>query len=567
MNKKTFSKSLLSVALLVGLDSANAETYSITEVGQFDGYRQHFAVGLNNNGEIVGVVRDSFNFPFYSEEYLSDEDVPLKDVCELSDTEIATGNFDSDSALCVKSELSRVARGTEVQPSYGVSANYQKIGDSRAFTVKADAAELITMTDVIDPELGDYTRSTIEQFSAINDAGIAVGSTTAPFLPVEFTPTVEGKAQAPVTQFVREYNSRATIYRDGTLTLIEPDEATYGGVSYGTDISNTGFVAGYQSIAIKPDSQSTVDTNCTGESLPVEACIWANSRSGNFYETNATIWQLDLEGAVVGKVVYPISFEPEEGNDNVYQTVASAVNDNGVAVGFGHAQLNSSSSFINLYPMVFENGETKPLISDHADFIGGFALDINNNGLVIGRILTSFQGDALEQFFVFDRSTNILETPTSFFNTAKSSANSVNDQGIVVGEAEYETSQSSVRRKHGFIYDSITKEFKDINDHVACGSAYEIVEMKSINNNGQIVATALKKVDKRDAFGEVILDENGTAEQEEVAVAILLNKTSEEIPGECPEEQEPDYKRKGLSQGIFGTLLLSGLVAIRRRFI
>ena len=57
------------------------------------------------------------------------------------------------------------------------------------------------------------------------------------------------------------------------------------------------------------------------------------------------------------------------------------------------------------------------------------------------------------------------------------------NNGIVVGEGEYEVTTANQRRKHGFIYNTISKEFNDINDLTECSSTYEIIEARDINNN------------------------------------------------------------------------------------
>ncbi|MDC2887968.1 DUF3466 family protein [Psychrosphaera algicola] len=101
-----------------------------------------------------------------------------------------------------------------------------------------------------------------------------------------------------------------------------------------------------------------------------------------------------------------------------------------------------------------------------------------------------------------------------------------------------------------------------------CNSIYEIVSTSAINNAGQIAATALKTVDTRDYKGEIVIDPStGEAYQEQVAVAVLLSPIDGGELEECATEDEPDYKRKGLSLPVSFTILLSGLIAIRRKFL
>lgn len=63
--------SILSGIFLTSQD-AMAAKYQVTEITPLEDYRQHFAMDIGDNGQMLGVVRDSFNFPYYLEEYLND---------------------------------------------------------------------------------------------------------------------------------------------------------------------------------------------------------------------------------------------------------------------------------------------------------------------------------------------------------------------------------------------------------------------------------------------------------------------------------------------------------------
>jgi hypothetical protein len=184
INKKYY-KTLLSVIVAGSVAQVSAATYKITEIQRFDEYRQQFALDINENGEMLGVARSSYNFPFYFDDYLTNDSGYFKSYCAISEEEISNKQLDSSSTSCVKSELARTSSSTG-RPLFRSGPGYQKIGDSRAFIATENEAILVNLTDEIDPELGTYTRSTIEQLNVINDNGIAVGTGSVPYLPFEF---------------------------------------------------------------------------------------------------------------------------------------------------------------------------------------------------------------------------------------------------------------------------------------------------------------------------------------------------------------------------------------------
>jgi hypothetical protein len=94
LKSKLFITSLLATAFIAHSGQAFAAQYEIKEIAPLEKYRQHFSMGLNDSGTVVGVVRDSFNFPFYLESYLEDT---YKTACDLSDAELSSGDFDATS--------------------------------------------------------------------------------------------------------------------------------------------------------------------------------------------------------------------------------------------------------------------------------------------------------------------------------------------------------------------------------------------------------------------------------------------------------------------------------------
>jgi len=553
LNTKLFIKSVLISALIGQSGQAFAAQYEITEITPLEKYRQHFSMGLNDSGTVVGITRDSFNFPFYLESYLENS---YKATCGLSDNELASGDFDASSTSCLKSALADLS----------TNPLYQKIGDSKSFINSGNETSLAILTDFEDSELGDYTSSNVEQLNAINSSEIAVGTASAPFETVSFTTTSEAGVETEYKLWQRDYKLRAAVYLSAdNVELIEPTFSDYGGITSAVDISNSGYVAGYSSTALLSSAETAIESDCDGEEQPLMVCVWLKQNSAEIYIKRPYIWQINNSGEVESSTEFDLGIETDTDTDTgTYSATITAVNEFGVGVGYGHVY-NSDES-VRVQPLLFGNDGTQSLI-DNDLYDAGYATDINSTNVVVGKVQTYYDSVLNDQFFVYDTVNDEFQTPSTFYLTAESTANAINDLGKVVGEAEYEITTDTTRRKHGFIYDITTKEFSDINDLISCNSEFEIVEMKDINNNNQIAATALKLVEYRDAAGDVVYNTIGEAYTEEIAVSVLLTPIVGGEVEDCSAVDQDNYERKGLSTAPLLLIFLSSLLYIRRRSI
>jgi hypothetical protein len=542
---------VLAAALVCHSGQTFAAQYEIKEITPLDEYRDYFSMGLNDSGTVVGIARDKFNFQFYNESYLESG---YKSSCGLSDSEIASGNFDASSTYCLESALSGLS-----------SASYQKVGSYKSFINSGNDTNLAILTDVVDGELGDYTTSNTEIIYAINSNDIAVGTASAPFIPVDFSYTNSNNIKFDLKYWQRDYKTRAALYLNGEVTLIEPTFSDYGGLTAAVDISDSGYVAGYSSTALFDSALSSIESDCVGETEPLLVCVWEKQQASTLYTTSPYIWQVDSSGNVLSSTEFGLA-EDEFLDSTSYSAVISAVNEEGIGVGYGHVY-NSDES-VRIQPLLFTRSEvsTESLI-DNDLYDAGYASDINNSNVVVGKVQTYFDGVLNDEFFVYDMATEELETPETFYSTSESSANAINDLGKVIGEAEYEVTTDTVRRKHGFIYDINTREFFDINDLIECNSEFEIVEMRDINNNNQIAATALKTMNLRDSLGEVVYDAYGEPYSEEITVSVLLTPIESGEIENCSDVEDENYERKGLSTAPLLLIFLSSLLYIRRRSI
>ena len=553
----------------IGLSSiTQAATYEITEIATFEDYKQHFPSRLNNAGDAVGLARDAFNTSFYWYDYLTEEDGTLRSYCDVSDEDVTTQTLDNTSNFCVKYELTRtVASGA--RGVFSSSPYFQKLGETTSFYSNNGATETVVLADEVDSELGGLTGSTVEQLYSLNDSGMAVGTTTAPFFPISYTQTGEDAADAPVTIWQREYQLRGAVLVNGTASFLEPLDSSYGGASAAFDISNTNdegfiYVAGYQSVAVNETAQESIDADCNGELLPVSVCAWAKSVSAGLFEIRPAIWKLDSSANLVETLSYELAFTPDSNQTGNYSASVVAVNNAGVGVGYGHVPDSKLTQPV-LFPLIFKDGTTTEVLSDHGDYYAGYATDINNQNAIVGKVQTFLDGTYHDHFFIYHLENDQFETPVTFFPTAESNANAINNAGLVVGEAEYEIINTSVRRKHGFIYNSVSNEFFDVNDLTECDASLEVVELKDINDNEQLLGTALKTVDKRDSLGELIY-ENGEVATEQIVVPVILTPIEGGTVDDCAIVEDTPYKRIGGSINPLWLLLSIFVLAIRTKF-
>ncbi|MGI2059364.1 DUF3466 family protein [Shewanella baltica] len=537
--------SLVALGVLGVLNSAHAApVYEIVNIDSYDllgtleGTRSGYALGVNANDELVGISKGKK---------------------KLSSSDVEGGVID-------------VADGIAPEESITYSIDKAIIANNFAFVAKENDETSNPWLPTFDsingttPPSDTAVINSVDTFYyGINDAGIKVGSMTAPEKKTENTATTD------VTDdywYYRDYEFRG-VAKSGDIEIPLPPPYTQfvnadktktaelGGWSAATAINNNNLVAGYASTAISKYGGDRVNY-CLGtdNTMPLDVCVqreqYPNSTGTRNiqYQTRGYVWQIDNDVATGTEL--PLGLTPATDNTLTFTAQALGLNDNGIVVGRSH---------------VYRNGNSKALAQDAAywakDTEGNYqyhwvpmgdsisssiAYDINNSGILVGSYRSYIQGYLRDKFFVFDTNTPDVAyvTPNDFGSTTtdlSSKPKDINNKGQVVGYIETTYDKEKPRPKAGFLYDNSTGEFNNLNKLLTCESkGYEktsdgswarhqvklldgsgktlqynadiiVVEGTSINEDGTIVGTAFirKPSYQFDKDGNIVIGENGEA--------------------------------------------------------
>ncbi|MDT3295397.1 MULTISPECIES: DUF3466 family protein [Shewanella] len=535
--------SLVALGVLGVLNSAHAApVYEIVNIDNFDlqgtleGTRSGYALGVNGNDELVGISKGKK---------------------KLSSSDVEGGVID-------------VADGIAPEETITYSIDKAIIANNFAFVAKENDETSNPWLPTFDsingtkPPSDTAVINSVDTFYyGINDAGIKVGSMTAPEKKTENTATTD------VTDdywYYRDYEFRGVAKSGQTEISLPPPytkfvnadntkTAELGGWSAATAINNNNLVAGYVSTDISKYGSDRVNY-CLGtdNTLPLDVCVqreqYPNSTGTRNiqYQTRGYVWQIDNNVATGTEL--PLGLTPATDNTLTFTAQALGLNDNGVVVGRSH---------------VYRGGDTNNLRQDAAywakdtegkyqyhwipmvdSISSSIAYDINDSGILVGSYRSYIQGYLRDKFFYFDtnQADATIVTPNDFAASTtdlSSKPKSINNKGQVVGYIETTYDKEKPRPKAGFLYEKSTGEFSNLNKLLTCESkGYEkasdgswarhqvevqdgsgkvlqynadilVVEGTSINENGAIVGTAFirKPSYQFDANGNVVIGENG----------------------------------------------------------
>lgn len=598
--------SLVALGVLGVLNSAHAApVYEIVNIENYDlkgtleGTRNGYALGVNANDELVGISKGKK---------------------KLSTSDVESGVIDIEDGIAPEETI-----------TYSIIAAI--VANNFAFVAKENdsSSPWLPTFDSINgttpPSNTEVINSVDTFYYGINDAGIKVGSMTAPEKKVENTATTD------VTDdywYYRDYEYRGVAKSSEVeIPLIPPytqyvkDDKTVelGGWSAATAINNNNLIAGYASTDIsKYGSDRVAYCLSTDNTLPLDVCVQREQYPNSVgtrniqYQTRAYVWKIEDDNTATGTVL-PLGFTPASDDTLTYTAQALGLNDNDVIVGRSH---------------VYRNGNSKSLAQDAAYWIkdaegnyqyhwipmsnsvaSSIAYDINDNGIVVGSYRSYIQGYLRDKFFYFDINTPDVSpvTPNDFASKPtdlSSKPKDINNKGQVVGYIETTYDKEKPRPKAGFLYEKSTGEFSNLNKLLTCESkGFEkdgsgnwnrhkvavqdgsgktltyntdilVVEASSINEEGTIVGTAFvrKPSYQFDSSGNVVIGENGlplfelSGSGEPVTAYIPRMVVLKPVAnGEaCPIDDSTDtgnYERKGAAS--LAWLFALPLIWFRRR--
>ncbi|MCS6153349.1 DUF3466 family protein [Shewanella baltica] len=537
--------SLVALGVLGVLNSAHAApVYEIVNIDNYElqgtlkDTRNGYALGVNANDQLVGISK--------GKKKLSSSDVEggVIDVADgIAPEETIT--YSIDKAI-IANNFAFVAKEND-----DTSKPWFPTFDSINGTTAPSDTTVINSVDTF--------------YYGINDAGIKVGSMTAPEKKTENTSTAD---KADDYWYYRDYEFRGVAKAGSTEIPLVPPYTQFvnadktktvelGGWSAATAINNNNLVAGYASIDISKYGSDRVNY-CLGteNTLPVDVCVqreqYPNSTGTRNiqYQTRAYVWQIDNDTAT--GTALPLGLTPKADNTLTFTAQALGLNDNGVVAGRSHVYRNNDTDKLR-QDAAYWAKDTEGNYQYHwipmGDSISSsIAYDINNSGILVGSYRSYIQGYLRDKFFVFDTNTPDVAyvTPNDFGSTTtdlSSKPKDINNKGQVVGYIETTYDKEKPRPKAGFLYEKSTGEFNNLNKLLTCESkGYEktsdgswarhqiklldgsgktlqynadilVVEGTSINEDGTIVGTAFirKPSYQFDKDGNIVIGENGEA--------------------------------------------------------
>lgn len=540
--------------------------------------------------------------------------------------DLDTLDFESETikSLLTEEQLENAKNGnidatvTNILVSYlanNPSVRNQPIGISRIFIQPQNG--VVTGVPVRDI---NQTRTNTEFAYTSNNTGQLAVVATAPAVKVRFEPLPEPVPEdtpepeipvipQPYLAWVPEPGYMLGYVVDGNQSILLPPAFTElgGGMSAAQDINNNGQVVGFTSSGVTDEVKNVINGICTGRSQPLQYCqnLAMSSRGISLstligqirlyqtvdslpqgYDERGALWQLNTDGSASlvktygflgDKATGQLAPNSEEYPTPTYYSRANAINDAGIAVG--HSLYSDKDRIVSFYDnygyeyrriytaphaTVYQGDDVKPIV-DPAEWLASVAVDINNQDLVVGYAYKNINSAVRAKLFTYDLAANELTFVDGFFNSSGTEPRAMNNQGQIVGRAEVIIGGTVDRRLHGFLYDSQSGTFSDLNDLVACDAPYTLVDATAINDNGEIMATALVRRPLLDATGQQQTAEDGSVVLQEQATAVKLRPIANGQPANCDGE-DTRYERKSGSFQPVWLLLLAMFPLFRRRF-
>ena len=575
-----------AVLLATGSVSAFAATYSVTPLPLQDTARNNFARSIDNSGKMLSVVQLEYNPPVDVEQ-LENDTTFFDQFGESLDSEedARQGVFsDIDYQTIVSFLLQNTA-----------AIQGQKLASFRTYVTDTQDISLVPGLDEVTDKFDDYTQSVEVTGRDSLNGNFIVGDSTG----LVVLDSYENEAGETINYTYSESAQQGFVQASGVTKVLPAVDTTAGGFSSARAVNANLQVAGFSTVSFSDDVDGAIETCADDElrgdqsegrclftvyngdfAVPRISSYFINT-SSNYLpgfvlrsEVNATIWQIDVNGDVISTETYPLLFEPDENDALHYFTYAYDINSQGIAVGEGLTgdrvtitrPNQSGLSESERVATVFRDGETIELLPREENLLSQ-AIAINDENWVTGAVLRAQSDIARSRLFVYNLDTQEQHYPSGFFSSAGVTANSINNNNIVVGKADVDATSDTLRETAAFMYNIDTEEFIDLNDLVSCDNNYELLEAVDINDNNEIIANARIKTTSKYVTGNDIINTDGETTEIDSIVAVKLSPIANGSIDECeiPEDEQP-FERSGASTGWFAMFGLITAAFIRRRF-
>lgn len=597
---------------MLSLSAAQAAVYDVIEVGDVPEVRFTTAAAMNDAGEIVfnggissvnlassnavvpsfsgysnGDGRSYYNFPLDLDaiDFTSDSVKAL-----LSEEQLA----DAINGITDANSLAILMSSNPAKQPKGLALPYFKTSNS-------DAQNVILRDFTAAPARGNS-----EYLYDINNQSVAVGIASTPFTLQSFTPAPTEETPEPVAQKVWLPEGPmvlGTIWKNGMVSTIPaPYQELGGGYSLAHAISDTGYIVGIASTGMTEDKKTVAIESCDGKVQPVALCqhkliaespaffdvlnpaLFSNAITNQgYYQRAGMIWKLSgdtisapVQLGYLGDKNTGLPYTGENAVDKInYISRPLDVNNDGLAVGWsvysdserevivgigsGGEQLKSIER--SYQASLFADGQVLPLV-DPIEWRRSAAVAINNNNIIVGGAVKVINSDQRTKMFIHDYSLNKTEFVDGFFVSSSTIPRDINDHNVIVGKADVLLANTPFRRDRAFMMDLTTKTFTDLNTLLSCNSEYTLVDALSINNQGEILATALVEKEQRDLKGDLILDEAGNPITTKLTTTVRLQPIANGSADNCGDIEDTYSRQTGSFS--FAWLLALGLIGWRR---
>jgi hypothetical protein len=539
-----------------------AASYTVTELATDTLGQNQYGVSIDNTGTILTVVENIYNAPID----LSTIDFESAEIIgALTDIESArNGQYNlADYTFLVNRAITGSSNFSFVTQQIGRLQAYKTDGSENNF-------EFINAFDIETEALDGFSHS-METTPIDSAAGThVVGNTVGPFREIDYV----NEDGLEIKYILSDFDRRAFVQVGENVSELLPIDTTLGGTSQVNSINANYVVAGSGSVAASSQlltaQAACVDETTRGDQ-PIEACnrniilVTAGenrSRRTGVWLQRAHIWSLDVGGAVVDTKSYGTLITDEE-TDLQGSSQALDVNNNGVSVGVASIKSADGTLVTTAAALFLQSGEVVQIIEDE-DLLPNSAIAINDSGYIVGLRSQSINRIARNKMFIYNMNDGNLSFPTDFFDSSSTIPQAVNNNNMVVGSADVEATNTISRKTAAFIYDIEADTFTNLNNLISCNSPFDLIEGKSINDNNEIIVSALTKKLARDKRGEVIKDDNGEDVLIDAVVTLKLNPTGQAAEV-CSDTELGIEERQAASTGMFLFTILAFATFFRRR--